>query len=466
VIELTFESPMPVSAAELYAYHSRDGAFGRLLPPWDRVSLVEPHPGIRDGSQVRLCVRKGPLTLRACFEHLNVIPGAEFTDKQVAGPFQSWTHRHRFLPVSESSSLMRDEIRFSLPGGPLGNAVAGGFMKRDISSLFAFRHARLAADLERLNRFSAAGWQGRSVAVSGSSGTIGSPLCDVLSTCSARVCRMVRAGTPSDTIPHSLLWRPPDGSDPGSVDAAALEGMDAVIHLAGERIVSGRWTDEKKRLIRDSRVEGTRLISRALADLSRRPRVLIVASGISYYGERGEQEVAEDIGVGSGFRAEVARDWESAAEPARVAGIRVVHLRLGAVLSIRGGVLALIDPLFRLGLGGIPGSGDQWVSWISIEDTISAILHCMTDDTISGPVNVTAPIPVRMQDFAHELVKLHGSTLFARIPVFAVRATFSDKADVLLESCRAVPAKLRKHGFRFAHSELADALRSQTRPQN
>lgn len=297
------------------------------------------------------------------------------------------------------------------------------------------------------------------VAVSGATGTIGGPLCDSLAMCGVRVIRMVR--TAQQVGPDEIAWRSPEGNDPGSLDSTKLQDVDAVIHLAGEPITGDRWSALKKDKIRTSRVEGTRLVARALATLSSPPKILIVAGGISYYGERGNQEVTEDTGVGSGFRAEVARDWESAADPARQAGIRVVNLRFGAVMSSKGGILSLINPLFSLGLGGIPGTGAQQVSWIGIDDTVGAIMHVLANDKLSGPVNVTAPNPVRMDTLASKLAAAHGRSPLARIPVWAVRAMFSERAEVLLESCRVMPAKLLQSGFRFEHPDIVSALRNE-----
>lgn len=450
---ITFESQLPATPAEVYAYHAAPGAFGRLLPPWDNVSPGAPHPGLVDGSVVEIVVKRGPVKMRGRFQHSEVRPGEGFVDRQLEGPFGAWEHRHDFVP-SGAGCLLRDQIRYRAPAGGL---FIGGMVRRELVRLFSFRHARTRSDLARI-----AWWKGlagapATVAVSGASGTIGAPLMDVLTTAGVRTRRLVRAGTSPER--GEIAWRPPEGSDPGSVDVAGMEGVDAVVHLAGEPVTAGRWNAAKKELIRASRVEGTRLLARTIAGMARRPKVLLVASGISYYGERGEQEVIEETGVGSGFRAEVARDWEAAVEPARAAGVRVVQLRFGAVLSSRGGVLAMMNPLFSLGLGGIPGTGDQWVSWVSLDDTLGAIMHALADESLSGAVNVTAPMPVRMNEFASKLAAAHGRSPFARIPVFAVRAVFSDRADVLLDSCRVLPAKLRRAGFRFGQPDLVCALR-------
>lgn len=455
-----FESQLGCSSRALYDYHACASAFGRLLPPWDRVELVGKHPGLVNGSVANIVVRRGPLALPGAFEHSNVIEGSEFTDTQLKGPFRRWRHRHRFVsnsgdPYAPGCRLI-DDIEFDLPDR---GVLSGGFIRAELLRLFRFRHDRTKRDLARIAWWRSLAKAPITVAVSGATGTIGGPLCDSLTMCGVRVLRLVRSS--QDVGPDQIAWRSPEGNDPGSIDASKLEGVDAVIHLAGEPITGERWSAQKKDRIRTSRVEGTRLVARALAAMASPPQTFIVAGGISYYGERGNQEVTEETGVGSGFRAEVARDWESAADPARQAGLRVINLRFGAVLSSKGGILSLINPLFSLGLGGVPGTGAQQVSWIGIDDTVGAIMHALVDDKLVGPVNVTAPNPVRMDTLAGKLAAAHGRSPFARIPVWAVRAMFSERAEVLLESCRVMPAKLLQHGFRFEHPDIISALRNE-----
>jgi uncharacterized protein (TIGR01777 family) len=254
----------------------------------------------------------------------------------------------------------------------------------------------------------------------------------------------------------ALTWDP----DRGRLEATALAGFDAVVHLAGENIANRRWTAAQKRRIRDSRVEGTRLLCRRLSELPAPPKVLVAASAVGYYGCHPSGVVDEGSPAGTGFLAEVCQAWEASTEPARSTGIRVVNLRLGLVLSRTGGALAKMLLPFRLGLGGKIGSGSQLVSWIAIDDVLGAIDHCLTDERLAGPVNATAPAAVTNAELTRTLGKvLHRPTVFP-MPAFAARLAFGEMADeLLLSSIRAIPLRLGEHGYMFEFPILEDALR-------
>jgi uncharacterized protein (TIGR01777 family) len=290
------------------------------------------------------------------------------------------------------------------------------------------------------------------VLVSGSSGLIGSAVVRALRRDGDDVVPLVRSGGDGRS---AVAWDPASGR----FDAVGAEGADAVVHLAG-RSIAGRWNAEGKQAIRESRVVGTRLLAQGLADLTRRPPVLIVASATGYYGDRGDEILDESSSVGSGFLAEVCRDWEAAADPARRAGIRVVHLRFGVVLAKEGGALAQMLTPFRLGLGGKLGSGDQWMSWVALEDVVEVVRAAISGDA-SGPLNVVAPNPVRNEEFTRTLGRVLSRPTFFSVPAFAARLAFGEMADeALLASSRAVPKRLLDAGFRFRHAELEDALRA------
>jgi hypothetical protein len=291
------------------------------------------------------------------------------------------------------------------------------------------------------------------VIVSGSSGLIGTPLCSRLERGGHEVVRLVRR------VPGKgeLRWDPLAGS----IDRAGLEGADAVVHLAGENVGDGRWTEAKMRRIRESRELGTTLLSEALAGLERKPRVLVSASAIGFYGDRGEELLTEDAPAGSGFLPEVCELWERAADPARDAGIRVVHPRIGVVLSTEGGALARMLTPFRFGLGGPIGDGRQWLSWISLEDQVRVLERAVLDDALSGPVNSAAPGSVRFGDFARTLGRVLSRPAFAPMPAFAARMAFGRMADeLLLASIRVEPAALTAAGFEFTHPTLEASLRA------
>lgn len=447
-------SPMPVSQAALFAWHERPGALRRLVPPWQDVRVLSETGGIRDGATVTLRLSQGPLRARWVARHEAYNPPASFRDVQASGPFRRWVHTHECLASGESSTL-RDTVDFALPAAPIGPWLAGGFARRQLERTFAFRHARTRADLERIARFQAAlPGPARRFGVSGTNGVIGSQLAAILTTAGHDVLRLVRH-KPGE---GEAMFQPGAGPRGGQIDADALEGLDAVVHLSGEPVASGRWTRDKMALVRESRVEGTRLIAGTLAGLKHRPRVLVVASGTGLYGDRGDQELHEDAGVGSGFFAELARDWEAAAEPARQAGIRVVHLRYGAVLAASGGLLRVLRPFFALGFGAIPGPGSQWWPWVSLDDALSATLHAIAHDDLQGPANVVSPNPCTAREFCVALARVLDRPLFATIPAPLIRWTTGARAEWATASARAVPAALRATDFRFAQPTLDSAL--------
>ena len=288
------------------------------------------------------------------------------------------------------------------------------------------------------------------IAITGSTGLIGKALVRALRDEGLTVVRLVRRPPAAE---DEIRWDPF-----GEVDVASLEGVDAVVHLAGAGIGDHRWTETYKRQIRDSRVEGTRTLARALARLDRRPAVFVSASGMNYYGDTGDVAVDESAGQGTGFLADLCRDWEAAAEPAAAAGIRVVHPRSGLVLARGGGLLGRLLPLFRFGLGGRLGSGRQWMSWISIDDHIAA-LRFLLHDGLSGPVNLTSPEPVTNAAFTKALGHaLHRPAPFI-VPAPALRIALGDFADEgALISLRVLPDRLTKAGFTFRHSAIDNAL--------
>jgi uncharacterized protein (TIGR01777 family) len=294
------------------------------------------------------------------------------------------------------------------------------------------------------------------VAVSGASGLVGGALVPALAAAGHRVVRLVRPGSPPAAA-ETVRWDPAAGT----IDAAALEGVYALVHLAGESVAAGRWTPERKRRIHQSRERPTRLLAEACARLARPPRVLLAASATGYYGDRGDETLTEASASGAGFLAEVCRAWEAATEPAARAGIRVVNLRIGIALSRQGGALAKLLPPFRLGVGGPVGSGRQWMSWIALDDLISAILHALATDSLAGPVNAVAPHPVTNREFGRTLGRVLRRPAVLPLPAFAARLMLGEMADeLLLASQRIRPMRLEATGFAFRYPTLEGALRA------
>lgn len=289
--------------------------------------------------------------------------------------------------------------------------------------------------------------------MTGSSGLIGTALRSSLGGGGHHIRRLLRNQSASS---DTTFWNPFDGTAaPG-----AFDGVDAVIHLAGESIAGGRWTAARKTRIRESRVTGTRQLCEALARLDTPPRTLVAASAIGFYGDRGDEILDESASVGNGFLPAVCQAWEDAVAPARDRGVRVVHLRTGIVLTSRGGALAQMLWPFRLGLGGVLGDGDQYMSWVAIDDMLRIIEHALTDLAMTGPVNAVAPQAVSNREFTRTLGAVLGRPTFLPAPAFALRLVLGEMADaLLLASARVDPAALRSAGFEWRYPVLDGALR-------
>jgi uncharacterized protein (TIGR01777 family) len=292
------------------------------------------------------------------------------------------------------------------------------------------------------------------ILVTGSTGMVGSKLVPSLKAKGHQVVRLVRS-TPKENA-SEVYWNP----EQGTLNRNELEGLDGVVHLAGENLAEGRWTDEKKRRIRESRVRGTRLLSETLARLERKPEVLVSASAVGFYGNRGDEILDEQSASGADFLAEVCREWELATQEASESGVRVVHLRFGVILSQEGGALKKMLFPYKMGLGGKLGSGRQYMSWIAIDDAVGAIEHALTNDSLRGPVNAVAPEAVTNYEFTKTLGQVLSRPTIFPVPAFAARLLFGEMADAtLLASQRVVPARLKESGYVFKYPELKGALR-------
>lgn len=291
------------------------------------------------------------------------------------------------------------------------------------------------------------------VAITGASGLIGSELSAFLTAGGHRVRPVVRR---SPATPDEIQWRPSEGT----IDAAAFEGIDAVAHLAGESIASGRWTAERKQRIRESRTQGTALLASTLISLRQPPRVFISSSAVGYYGDLGAEIATESTPAGTGFLADVCREWEAATSPASEAGIRTVILRTGVVLTAQGGALGKMLLPFRMGLGGRIGSGEQGFPWIAIDDIVGMYHQALMDESWVGPYNATAPEPPSQREFAAALAHVLHRPAFAPLPAFMVKLLFGEMGDaLLLQGARAAPRRATEAGFRFRYPELQLALR-------
>lgn len=290
------------------------------------------------------------------------------------------------------------------------------------------------------------------VAIAGASGLVGSALIPVLKKLGGQITRLVR----SDPKAGDIEWHP----NQDEVSSRSLEGFDVIINLAGENLAGGRWTDDLKRKIRDSRVNGTHLLSEAIAKLPQKPRVFACASATGIYGDRDDETLDEQSESGGGFLAGVCREWEKATEPAVKAGTRVVNLRLGPILAREGGMLAKLLTPFKMGMGGKVGSGKQFISWVGLDDAVNAIKFAIEDESIRGPLNIVSPNPVTNEEFTKTLGHVLNRPTALAMPAFAARLAFGEMADeMLLASQKVLPKRLTTAKFQFTYPELEGALR-------
>jgi uncharacterized protein (TIGR01777 family) len=450
---------MPVTAEELYAWHSRPLAFQRLLPPWEYndVTAINGKFG-SDGYRIELRTKYlGPVKGTWIADTFDFQTGRQFQDRELKGPFAHWNHTHRMIPEGASASSLEDSIEYRLPFGSLGKVFGSGIAQRRIAAIFAYRHALTKSDLLRH-----ALYRDRprlTIAITGSRGLVGAELVPFLTTGGHKVVRLVtgKGGPGYDDGTKWVNWVPSE-----NLAHDVLEGVDAVIHLAGDNVATRRWSPAKKQSILESRTTPTRKLAEAIAAMpaERRPKAFVCASAIGYYGNRGDETLDEGSPPGKGFFTDVCTEWEAAAGLARDAGVRTVNMRIGVVLSPKGGALGKQLLAFKAGAGAVLGSGRQWVAWIAMGDMIGAIHHCLMNENVSGPVNCTAPTPVTNREFTKSLGRVLRRPAFFWLPQPILRLMFGEFAvEGLLASVKVIPQRLLDSGYAFDHSELVPALR-------
>ncbi len=446
-----WRSTVPFPAADVYAWHTRPGAFERLSPPWQEARVVERSGGVEDHGTLVFEFGAGPLRGRWVAAHGDAEPGRRFSDRQLHGPFRAWEHTHTFVPDGLDRTVIEDHVEYELPLGAAGGVVAGLPARRFLERVFRFRHERTLADLTR--HAAHAGEPRLRVGVTGASGLIGRQLVAFLES-GGHTVRRIGRGAPRR--PGDVVWDP----GAGRLAAASLDELDAVVHLAGENI-GRRWTAGRRERIVTSRRQGTALLAQTLATMQEPPATLLSASAVGYYGaDRGDAVLTEASPAGRDFLAEVCTAWEDALAPAARAGLRVAPLRFGVVLTAAGGVLRSLSPAIRAGAGGRIGAGTQWLSWVALDDLIGVIDDLLFSPTVDGPVNVTSPRPVTNARFVDTLGRVLRRPTLVPLPAAAVRAAFGEMGDVmLLGGQRVVPERLTKGGFGFRYPALEDALR-------
>ncbi len=443
---IEYESIVDHPRAEVWDWFSRPGAMPRLVPPWQPMTVVSEAESLADG--VAVLGLPGGLRWVARHDPSAYVPGSRFADELWSSGLASWPprviggwrHVHTFDDAG-AQTRVHDEVDTVLPSAAL-------------RSTFVYRHRQLADDLAAHRRAAEAGVKPMVVALTGSSGLVGSALRAFLTTGGHRVIKLVRGDAQGD---DERRW------DPHAPAADLLAGVDAVVHLAGASI-AGRFTDAHRAAIRDSRIEPTRLLASAAASAQDGPRTFVGASAVGFYGfDRGDTLLTEDSTRGDGFLADVVADWEAATVPASDAGLRVVKVRTGIVQAAAGGTLRLLRPLFTAGLGGRLGTGRQWLSWIGIDDLTDIYHRALYDEQLSGPVNAVGPDPVRNTEYTEELARVLHRPARLPVPSLGPRLLLGEQGarELAAASQRVVPSKLLGLGHPFRHADVADALAHQ-----
>jgi len=436
------------SVSSVFDWHEREGALFRLSPPWEQISLIFKEGGIKEGGVCNISLKMGMLSVPWHAEHLIYEKDKFFKDRQKKGPFALWEHSHYF---SEENGVTRvkDHVDYQLPLHPLSTAIAGGFARKKLERMFRYREDVCKNDIEFYEEYKP---KPKTIVVSGSSGVLGSALIPFLQTQGHKVIRLLR--DKSKLCIGDVCWNPYAG-----IIEEKFENADVVIHLTGEPIGEGKWTDMKKREIIDSRVRSTALLADTLAKMKNPPKTFICASAIGFYGNRGDTVITESARHGDDFISKVCKKWEDAAKPAIEQGIRTVFMRIGVVLTPAGGALARMALPFSMGLGPIFGSGRQYMSYISLDDVLYATSHIMETESLTGAVNLTTPYAMTNRDFSDTLAKYYKKPRFLKIPSYIVEKMFGQMGrEVLLSGANVYPEKLLNSGFRFRYPELRDVL--------
>ncbi len=449
--QFKWQTETPCSRDVTFAWFEHRGSFRRLMPPWEVAEDVHADDSLEVGSQRIFRFPMGPIKMTWIAEFTEYDPPHKFQDIMAKGPFKRWKHSHIFTET-EQGCLIDDDVEYQVPFGRFGHFFAGRGIRKRLTRMFRARELRLQRDLERHLEFS--NQPRKRILIAGSSGLIGTQLTAFLDTGGHEVWRLVRRPTIDGHC--EIEWHPEDGQ----IDSSMIEGFDVVIHLGGEGIGDKRWSKKRKKLILESRVKSTSLLSKTLTELENKPDLFIVASAIGWYGNRGDEELDENSDIGDGFLPEICKQWEASTDLAEEGGIRTIHLRTGIVLDATGGALSKMLLPAKMAAGGPIGRGRQWMSWISMDDEIYAIHHLMMNPNSSGAYNLVSPKPIQQKFFAKTLGKVLRRFAFIPTPPFAIRLLFGEMGVALTtESQRVNPNRLLESGYSFQHEELELALR-------
>jgi len=465
---------LPVSQAEAFWYHARPGALNRLVPPWETVEIIKSANSILPGSEVLLRASILGKRLDWLARHDRYEPPNLFSDVQVYGPFASWVHSHSFSAIETNRCTLRDKIDYELPLGALGKLFGSGIASKKLDAMFRFRHRQTFEDLSFGNALlNFTKGEIKTVAVSGCNGLIGKSVCSLLTVLGHRIIKLDRSKDSSPTakefISNNAASLPNFDSRPivsktpwdpknGLLRPEDLDGIDAVIHLAGKGIGDSRWSESVRNELISSRVDATEKLTSQLARLSNPPKAFVSASGVGIYGSIGTSVADESFPVADDFLGELASNWESASSSLETCRTRRCFGRLGIVLDPRSGALAKLLPVVRWGVGGSMGDGNQYWSWISKEDAASAFIWLALNPSCSGPYNFVSGAETNRQ-FTQSLAILLARPAFLPVPSVALKIALGEMADsLLLASTHASNRKLLSSGFQFRSNSLKDAF--------
>ncbi len=435
----------------VYAWHEKPGAFFRLIPPWEDVEVIAPPKGIELGAEVVTKMKIGPIHVNWVGRHDVVEPGKIFCDEMIEGPFSKWRHRHIFENENGQCRLT-DSIEYELPLGRVANYLGNSFAKEKLRRLFEYRHTILKNDLALQTRYK---HQPKNILITGSTGLIGTALTPLLKNLGHNITHLARHPLPQSTD-RCLIW---NFRDPIKLREMIDSPIDAVIHLAGESIAEKRWNTDQKKKILESRKKSTQLLSEAICKLDTKPSSFLCGSASGFYQESATSIWTESSPPGNTFLSKVCQEWEDSCSPLRDQKIRTVNLRTGIVLSPKSGALKKMLFSFNKGVGAPLGSGNQFWSWISLDDMLGLIVHCLETESISGPINAVSPNPLTNREFSEILARVLNKPLMPAVPTTLLRMIAGEMADeLLLASRRLNPKAALETGYEFFFPTLESAL--------
>jgi len=454
--KFTHKSTAQISQSVAFSWFNTPGAFIRIMPSWEKLKIIKIANPLSVGEKCEFRFALGPLSPLWVAEITEHQPNQMFCDKMIKGPFSFWEHHHIFNSISSNKEVeIIDNVEWRLPLHKLSYFFGKRIVKKRMEKMFKHRTRIFNADISRHELF--LNEKRKKILVSGSNGLIGQQLCAFLSTGGHEIIPLLRPESPIPVWSNThVIWDP----NTGEIIEGNLDGFDVIINLAGAGIGDKRWTKKRMNLIHDSRIGPTEKLCKLIANLSTPPELLISGSAIGWYGNRGEEVLNETSSEGNGFLSEVSINWEKATKKASDAGIRVVHIRSGIVLSASGGALQRMLFPAKMGTGGPIAGGKQMMSWISLDDEIYAIHHIIMNKNIEGPVNLTSPESLSQKTFMKQLGKVLRRPAFLPLPGFMIKLLFGKMGTTLVvEGQNVYPQKLLENGYIFEHTDIEKCLR-------